>query len=209
MTDIWAAVDRLTNPIRERIERDGGRLEWITLPSLYDQLAEAVQNGAGSQARGVQASRPPLDAIALSLLVDIDGTIREACRDRDVKRAFDTHRDLRGLASSLLRESEGDELDWWTGKLGEWAGEIRAVISSDPDRPTRLHSIPCPACRATHVTERDGTDHVRRPAIVVSWANGYVRAVECRMCGAVWFRGADLEKLADDLITFRDARDSA
>lgn len=199
--DLWSAVDGLTNPRRERVDRDNGRGEWITLPSLFDQLTEAVQSGPGSGGHGRQGSRPPLDVECVSLLLDIAGAVADACRGLELKRTFDTPEDLRSVVSRLIREPDsGDEQDWWVTQIRAWCGQIRATISSDPDRPWELHDVPCPECGARTTHSNNDTERVRRPAITVWWSRGYVRAVECRVCTAVWYRGTDLETLVERML---------
>lgn len=207
--DLWQAVDRLTNPYRQRLERDNGTHEWVSMSSLFDQLSDAVQTGAGTQAHGVQGSKPPLDTACLSLLIEIAEAVADACRSLTVRRSFDTPTDLRAVVSEMGRRTDdGDEQDWWVGQLNSWCGQIRAAISSDPDRPWQLHNVACPDCAARTVPVADAGETVRRSAVLVTWSRGYVRAVECRACGAVWYRGADLDRLVEQMMGRRDTPDS-
>lgn len=207
MSGLWQAVDRLTSPTREKLERDQGATQWVRLPSLFDQLVEAVQSGRGSEGHGRQASRPPLDIACVSLLIEIAEAVADAMRSYERNRTFHTPTDLRSVASSVVADPDGDQ-DWWTEQIQSWCGQIRAVISNDVDRPWHLHGVACPECAAIHVTNPEDGELVRRPAVVVTWARGYVRAVECRMCGAVWYRGSDLERLVEK-ITARHANPDA
>lgn len=208
--DLWLATDRLTNSYRQRLERDHGQQEWVRMASLLDQLTEAVQSGAGSrEGSGVEGSRAPLDVACLSLLFDITETIRDAMRSFDVKRTFDTGRDLRALVSRLTREPDSDEeQEWWVGRVNGWCGQIKATISSDPDRPWQLHNVPCPECRAKTVTVAEDGEEVRKAAVLVTWSRELVRAVECRACGAVWYRGTDLETLVERMLARHDTPSS-
>jgi hypothetical protein len=198
--DLWSAVDLLTKPHRQRLERDNGSTEWVEIGSLLDQLTEAVQSGSGESGRGVQGSRPPLDVACVSLLIDIAEAVREACRGFDIKRQFDTAKDLRRLASRLVAEQDNDdEIDWWVDALHGWCRHIRSAISIDPDRSWRLHGVPCPDCRTMHILENDDGQAVRRPAIHVIWASGLVRAIQCQACEATWYRGTSLDALVGQI----------
>lgn len=197
---LWAAVDRLTKPTREKLERDGDRFEWMHMPSLFDQLAEAVQSGAGGMGHGKQQSRPPLDIACMSLLLEIADTVADACRSYSLKRTFDTPKDLRQVASQLLRVGDEDLTSWWTDQLRSWCGQIKAAISCDPDRSWRLHGLACPECGADSIPERTPDGTMRTPAIEVVWRAGLVRAVACRMCGATWMRGEGLDTLAERVL---------
>jgi hypothetical protein len=181
------------------LERDNGRSEWVTLPSLLDQLAEAVQTGRGGNGRGKQGSRPPLDIAAMSLLIEIAGTTRDALRGYAIKRSGDTPRDIRALASQLLRVADDTLTQAWIGQIQHWAGQIRATISNDQDRPWHLHGLPCPECKATSVPNPNG-EGGRLAAVTATWSRGYVRAVECHMCGWCVFRGGELDTYAQTLI---------
>jgi hypothetical protein len=206
--ELWAAVDGLTRPVRQRLERDGGGSEWANMPSLLAQLIEAVQTGAGGSGKGKQESRPPLDIACMSLLLEIAGDIAEACRSFDIKRDFDIEKDLRHLASAVTAVPDnGDEIDWWTERVRRWCGQIRATISSDPDRSWRLHGVPCPDCGTKHVTEQQNGETLRTPVIQVKWVRGLVRYIQCQACEAVWYRGADLEQLAERLLARATTRE--
>lgn len=199
--ELWGAVDGLTKPYRQRLERDGGATEWVQVGSLLEQLTEAVQSGAGDSGPGVQGSRPPLDVACVSLLIEISDAVRDGCRGFDIKRRFDTAADLRQLASRLTREQDNtDEIAWWVEALRGWCSRIRATISSDPDRSWRLHGIPCPDCSTRYVHEWDDGQKLRRPAIHVIWSNGLVRAIQCNACAATWYRGTDLDDLCARLL---------
>jgi hypothetical protein len=168
------------------------------MPSLLQQLAEAVVSGAGGHGRGKQGSRPPLDIAAMSLMLEIVSCVREALIGFDRKPDPDTGESVRDLASELLRHpDEADAVDWWTSQFRSWGGQIRAAISSDPDRPTRLWGVACPECSVKFIPEiRDG-EQVKRPAVFVHWNRKLLQAIECSACTASWFRGEQLDQLVD------------
>jgi hypothetical protein len=133
---LWGAVARLTERPRTRLERDGGKGEWVTVDSLFEQLIEAMESGAGNgRGHSKPGSRPPCDATAMSLLIEIAEAVRDACIGLELKRRHDTPDDLRQICSRLIQlaPTEGqDEIDWWTAKIGEWCAQIRITISNDP-----------------------------------------------------------------------------
>src|SRR6266704_3766160 len=108
--DLWAACDRLTNPTRERLTLDTGTV-WITLPSLWAQLHEAIESGAGLQTGGRgQQSKPPCDSTALSLLIEIATAVRDGCHAARIRRTRDVPKDLRQIVSDVIRRGDQDAL---------------------------------------------------------------------------------------------------
>jgi hypothetical protein len=197
---LWGAVARLTERPRTRLERDGGKGEWVTVDSLFEQLIEAMESGAGNgRGHSKPGSRPPCDTTAMSLLIEIAEAVRDACIGLELKRRHDTPDDLRQVCSRIvsLAVTEGnDELDWWTAKISEWCAQIRITISNDPDRTWRLNGFPCPDCGADAKIEiRDGY-HYRVPVIEVMWRDGLVRAVTCTVCTFTAMRGSEFDEIA-------------
>lgn len=193
--DLWGAADRLTKPTRTKLIRDDGASESVELPSLLDQLVEAMESGTETgTAHGVPASRPPTDAAALSLLIEIAGTIRDACRQRRIKRSFDDAKDLRALVSAINTEGQPDRIDACARLVGSWCGRIKATISSDPDRTWRMHGAACRVCRSTSVPvfEDDGSE-ARQPALIVHSQDGRIERISCDFCGSVLSSDAMLD----------------
>lgn len=103
---LWADVQRLTRPRRERLRRDvpGTRkttTEWVQVDSLLDQLEEMLgstttSDGAPSKSTG---SPSPLDVHAASLLHDMSRTViaelrRRGATPRAAERQTVTYRPL-------------------------------------------------------------------------------------------------------------------
>lgn len=184
--DLWDATDRLTQPTYTRLVRDNGHAERVRLDSLLDQLVEAMNSGETGGAHGVPASKPPVDAAALSLLVDITNTVRDALRDRGIKRTFRLGDDLRALTSAVNTQGDPARIAACTRLGRSWAAQIKATISNDPDRTWRLHGAACRVCAATTVPvfADDGTE-TRQPALIVHSEDGRIESIECGFCGSL------------------------
>ena len=190
--DLWDAVDRLTRPTTIRLLRDDGATERVQVPSLLDQLTEALDGGETGGARGVPSSRPPTDAAALSLLIEIAGTVRDACRERGIKRKLDTDRDLRQLVSAVNRDGDPAVITACTDLVHSWCARIKATISNDPDRTWRMHGAACRVCSSTTIPvwDTDGTE-TRQPALIVHSTDGRIDRIDCGFCGST-LTGPDL-----------------
>lgn len=199
--DMWKAIDHLTNTSTVRLARDSGNYERVTLPSLFDQLVEAMESGAGQQTGRMQESKPPLDAAALSLLIEIAEHIRTGCWNWRIKRKFDSPLDLRAFASTVVRDGTPEEVDIVARKVRSWCGQIRATISSDPDRTWRMHGAHCRTCQASTVVVylEDGTE-TRQPALIVHSEDGTIQKVECAFCGST-LAGPELTEIVRDTLT--------
>jgi len=207
--DLWDAADALTQPTRQRLIRDHGPTEWIVLPSLFDQLVEAIDSGRGGAGHGKQTSKPPLDAQALSLLIEIAEHIRSGCWNWRVKRTFDNPRDLRQIVSAVIRHNQPTEIAATHKQIRGWASKIRTLISSDPDRTWRMHSAACRVCGSVSVPvfADDGTQ-TRQPALAVHSADGVIDHIECGFCGSI-LTGPDLAAIVTDTLRAQRRADEA
>lgn len=248
-TTVWAAVDKLTNPTRQRLHRAGN--EWLDelatptdgacsvpayraatthhaeIPSLWDQSTMALYGAEIAPGRG---SKPLRERSLADLdLMEIRALIRDTARDhleawgepverRDYPTAFDgTH--IRHFASLALTKTSNptrcsicrstEDIPWWTYRFEQWGRLLETYLRAVEvqGRPIRLRNSPCPDCGTRQVTvnqegqvtqERD-PDNMVVPALVIDFRDGYVRAASCSMCGSAWFRGPDLEQLAEVL----------
>lgn len=183
--DHWDAADALTKPGTRRLVRDNGHTERVTLPSLLDQLVEAMESGAGQKTGRMQASKPPLDTACMSLLFTITDTVRDGLRQRKIKRTFQLADDLRALVSAVNTEGDTARIDQCARMLRSWAGQIRATISNDPDRTWRMHGAACRVCGSTSVPvfDEDG-DQTHQPALIVHSNDGVIDLIRCDFCGS-------------------------
>ncbi|HEX5347830.1 MAG TPA: hypothetical protein VFW64_12150 [Pseudonocardiaceae bacterium] len=198
--DLWRAADRITNPTRERLHRDHGPGEWVVLPSLYAQLVDAIESGAGEKVGGVQQSKPPLDSSALSLLIEIATGVRDGCLDAGIKRTRDVPADIRQIVSHVVRTVDQAVMAKTLDTLRSWAGRIRATISNDPDRTWRMHGAACRVCASTSVPvfDDDGAE-TRQPALIVHSEDGVIDRIECGFCASV-LTGPDLTRILYDTL---------
>lgn len=220
--DLWHTFDDLTRPKTVRLarrdcdwlaeihtQRDGAcsvaryhaaTSERVVLPSLFDQLIAAVESGAGGRAHGVQESKPPLDAAALALLIDIADHVRSGCWNWRIKRQHDTPKDLKAVVSAVIGNRNPREIDQTVRKIRSWVSQIKATISSEADRTWRMHGAACTVCGSTTVPAwlDDGTE-TRQPALIVHSDDGVIGKVECGFCGSI-LTGDDLTAMVRDAL---------
>ena len=198
--DLWNAVDALTSPTRVRLPRDDQPGEWVTLPSLWCQLADAVDSSTGRGARGAQRSRPPCNAEALSLLLEIATAVRDGCYRARLKLTRDVPRDLRQIVSYVNRQADPAALTQSHVLIRSWVAEVRLTISNDPDRSWRMHGAACRTCGCTTVAVWDKAgEETHQPALIVHSEDGVVDMIECGFCGSV-LTGDDLTQLLYDTL---------
>jgi hypothetical protein len=196
--DLWDAADRLTQPGSTRLVRDDGHTERHPLPSLFAQLVDAMESGAGQKTGSAFGSKPPLDAAALSLLIEIAEHVRDGCLDRGIKRRHDTPLDLRQLVSAINTEGDGQRIDRCARLVQSWCARIVATIASDPDRTWRMHNAACRVCSSTSVPVfGDDGSETRQPALIVHSADGRIDSIVCGFCGSV-LTGPDLTAILLD-----------
>jgi hypothetical protein len=189
--DLWTTLNTLIGKRGDNIVSDATNTQ---LPSLWRQLTDTVQSGRGAPSRSSQESKPPLDLAALNLMILIADQIGLACHTMRIPRTFDAPEDLRQVIRHITEGGgDPDTLRQWDRALTSWAQRIRVITMNDPDRPTRLHGASCKNCGAITVHERDPDGAtLNQPALMVTWQDGLVRAVECRSCGTAWFRGSGM-----------------
>jgi len=199
--DLWAVCDRLTNPTRIRLSRDFDiPPEWVTMPSLWTQLYEAIESGAGLQTGGRgQQSKPPCDSAALSLLLEIATDVRNGCLNARIERSRDVPRDLRSLVSHVNASADPAALTMWHTLIRSWVARVRVTISNDPDRTWRMHGAACQVCSSTTVPVWEDGEETRQPALIVHSEAGVIDAVSCDFCGST-LNGDDLTQLLYDTL---------
>jgi hypothetical protein len=184
---------------------------WATIPSLWDQSTIALNGGETQIGQGSKPlrERSVADLHLLELRADIRETVRDALETlaADFTTAAARNRpftitELRTLASTVAAK-QPDRLAWWTYLVTSWCNRLTAYLNTAEHeaRPIYLRNSRCPLCRVGQVILDKDADGERKivPAIVIDFRDGHVRAATCQACTATWFRGGDLEKLADDL----------
>ncbi len=198
--DLWAVCDRLTNPTRIRLTRDFDiPPEWVTMPSLWTQLHEAIESGAGLQTGGRgQQSKPPCDSTSLSLLLEIATDVRNGCLNARIKRSRDVPRDLRSLVSHVNASADPAALTMWHTLIRSWVSRVRVTISNDPDRTWPMRGA-CRVCSSQTVPVWEDGEELRVPALSVHSEGGVINRIECRFCGST-LNGDDLTQLLYDTL---------
>ena len=212
MQDLQPLLEAFIDHIRIRIRRDDSA-EWTTLPSLWEQLNSSAGWSGGNSGGGAFGSRPVISTNTVSLVMEITAAITEAASDygRIIKTngQRDYPAELRAIAVSI----PSDETNaWWAEKIKHWTEQTRAALGLNPRLPTSARGIACPACKAIYVEHGSNDQVVRSPALTITWAipdgegNDYhedheykIRAVECRACLAVWWKGPALDEFATEM----------
>jgi hypothetical protein len=201
---LWDAADAITNPTRIRLQRDVGPGEWVTLPSLWLQLVDAIDKDTMDGGNGKQQSRPPLNTAALSLLLEISTGVRDWMLDAGLKRTRDVPKDLRSIVSHVIATTEQKAMGTTLETLRRWRSRVKATISNDPDRTWRMHGAACRVCSSTSVPvfDDDGTE-TRQPALIVHSEDGVIDRIECAFCSSI-LTGPDLTAILYDTLKRAD-----
>lgn len=183
--DIRAAVAELTAPVVHhipQIDDDGTRLRTHTtwLPSLLDQLEQAVTSTMGGQGNGstLKHARQILDSEALHMFLRIKSQINDWCHTVGIRAGKDAAENLM-LWSDAVDIEDGS---FYTHTMRGWVAQIRLKLDP-PKRRQILH--PCVVCEATVWVDEDGETHPHPLEAAYRPGEGEVR-VMCRSCKTVW-----------------------
>jgi hypothetical protein len=202
--DLHEAVSLLTEPRRVRLLRDTGS-DWATIPSLWQQLADAMSHGGEQGGRSVPSSRLPFDVDVRDLRADIADTVVDALRSYELAARKDLPADLRQLAAHIASLADLDLAAWWQYRVKSWCRMASNALALDiKSQPRRIRDTDCPSCGASHVTLDGAEGPERHPALLIDFHDGMVRAAECGVCGQQWGRWM-MNDLAEHLAMMRDA----
>jgi len=170
-------IERARTAIDEVVDRHRSRVTALTtttarLPSLLDQLHDAVTsaNGVGNGSRGPH--RSPLNSTAVEVLTDIRRTVV----DPDADEPQQLH-----VALAAWRPADVDAA---AEKAERWVIDARAIVS--PARWTEA-ARPCPNCGTRHVFVTEDGQRIRKAAIQVNLTEGYAACI-AHSCSAWWDR---------------------
>lgn len=193
MTDeLLEAVDALTKPDKSKVMQQNKAgiscLSPVELPSLLEQLEEAIRSDLGSTARGASLAheRSILDADALFRFMVITSQIKEWCRIVGITPDRSAGENLRAwYVATLSRQLDDAGAEFYVSKMRQWANLIRAKL--DPARERELPDA-CPTCGAREWW-RDGEKYFH-PLVIRYRPTGpdmvqQARAM-CRACEQVW-----------------------
>lgn len=210
--DLHRAVDALIQGDRIQITREDHTTEYKPVPSLWQQLEDAVPY-SGSGGSAVAKSKPPITTGVVALLIEITDAATEGANDLVGENRRNTPANLRAVAASLAGANDIDLTAWWTEKVREWVRKSRELLRLDPDRPRYARGTRCPQCSAKSVSTTVDGETVRTPALAINWSapeghqtkhtsdhDWHVRAIECKACESVWWRGDDLDQLVQDMM---------
>jgi hypothetical protein len=218
--DLHRAVDALIQGERMKITREDSTTEYKSVPSLWEQLEGAVPY-SGNGGSAVAKSKPPITTGVVALLIEITDAAIEGVNELAGENRRTTPANLRAIAAALAGKNEPDVTAWWTEKIREWVRSARGLLRLDPDRPRYARGTRCPQCGSKTVTSTIDGENVRTPALAINWAapeghttthtndhDWHVRAIECKACDSVWWRGADLDQLVQDMLRANLSRET-
>lgn len=200
---IWRPVDELTLQSKRAIIRLDGSTTWAVVPSLWDQSSEALFGNNRSEAmrQSNAGERLPIDVTLMEIRSVIAETTRAELAQRRIHPRglrlgftppFEVN-EIRQLASTLL--AQPDLADEFERRFSSWARMLATYLQAYDRTPhaVTLRNSPCPSCGIAQVIV---DDDLVQPAILIDFHDGKVRAAQCRACGALWWRGPQLEQLA-------------
>lgn len=219
--DLHRAIDDLVTPGRIKLHReDTGATEWQTVPSLWVQLEGAVAY-SGNGGSAVAKSKPPITTGVVALIIEISTATTETATELAGESRRNVPANLRAIAATFVGKPDIDLLDWWVTSVKDWVRQARVLLRLDPDRPKWARGTRCPDCGADTATAQQDGETVRTPALSISWSapegsrdqhhadsEWHVRAIECRACSAVWWRGADLDQLVTDMLLANQTKET-
>lgn len=217
--DLHRAVDDLIQRQRVKLRREGtDKPTWQILPSLWEQLETSTMWAGGGQGGGGFGGRPVISTGVVSLMIEAAQAAAEAALDHVQGSRGSFPANLRAVVAAIPA-NDSDQIAWWHESVSGWVRRARVELRLDPVRPQWARGVVCPECGADSAqAARDG-EQVRTPALAISWARPdgdehraddawTVRAVECRSCGACWWRGPDLDALVADMLAANLTRET-
>lgn len=204
------AIDDLVMPRRILLFQDeNGQNIRGDVPSLIQQLENSTGRASGAERGGKMQSRPPISIGVHDLLNEISHTCKTDIRQRGGQPAATIEANLRRIAADRANQpTDSDDTQTWIRRADRWAAKARAALGLEPKYPQGLRGVPCPECGTDYITSTDDTgEQTRILALQFAWADPpehnidqlaedrRIRAVECAMCGRVWWSGPQLWQL--------------
>lgn len=221
-TALYAALDALTRPTSRPIDR--APLEWLgdgrgtfcrvtdyrasilatgRIPSLWQQAEWALtgaEAGDGSGGKTPSRERTPADLDLMETMLTIRESMAWQLKGRRINPKPTMPEQMRQLAT-FIAGHEPQHVDWWTYRLTAWARMLTAhlnAIDAAP-KPVYLRGAACPLCRCRTVTVERDDQRIVVPALKVEFAQSLIHYTNCGACGSTWFRGEQMNRLADKL----------
>lgn len=169
------AIDELVHTKRHSIRIEGGRIKRVRLPSLYQQVADAVQAHRGGSGGG-WSQQLPFWADAMVLLDRIDSEVVRMWPHPHRWSGWTVQR-LQVLREQKWRPQDCGLMLTYAAKLDEFAKRSEALFAP---KPIPLPD-PCPECGEKTVYRDQDGEEVRSPALQIT-ENG----ATCGACRANW-----------------------
>lgn len=169
------SIDELVHTRRHTIRLEGGRLRRVRLPSLYQQVVEAVQShraGGG----GKWAGQFPFWADALVLLGEIDAEVVRMHPHPHQWQGWTVQR-LAAVSERKWRPQDCKQMLGYAEKLSTFSKRAEALFAP---KPIPLPDA-CPECGEKTVYRNQDGEEVRTPALQIT-ENG----ATCGACRANW-----------------------
>ena len=189
------AVDALTKPVWSKVIQEdmlmpsGTKTVRIQLPSLLEQLDEAIRATVGGGGGSLPSELNLIDSDALYRMIKISSMIEDWARAAGaevVKR--DAGKTLRNwYVSYSVKLSSMESERFYVGKLESWAHQIEAKLD-----PPRIKDLPdaCPVCGAVTWWLASTKAEYPRPLVIEYKPTGPNMLQEarafCRSCETVW-----------------------
>lgn len=210
----WSDIDRLTTANHKIVHRDKGT-EVLTSSGLIQQLRGAVAEGReGGGASSAFGSRPPIDASAQDLMLEITGQAREAHeaalgRASGLK-AVESHIRLWAAAVNettvvtvtARRQYPDEKVDEWRKQGSDRPAVYSEILQLEAWRlvkhwigrvegffypPDTLEiQAPCPSCEDRFIYRQTDGQTVQSAAMVFVREEGEIVHAKCLSCSLTW-----------------------
>jgi hypothetical protein len=200
---------------------DMATLAYGKVPCLWAEANWAVygsEAGDGSGGRSPLRERTPADVDLMETLLTIRESLGWQLPGRSVRwRKPGNIPDMMRQFAAHIVTHEPQHVEWWAFRFGQWARLLHNHLNALDNGPKPMHirGASCPLCRCgqVFVTEhpdggrtyepandfRKDSDRKVEPALRIDFSGGYSRCVTCLACGHAWFRGVEMEGLANVL----------
>ncbi|NKY60380.1 DUF7341 domain-containing protein [Nocardia flavorosea] len=178
------AVHLLVGLRADSIERDDFMREHVILDSLYQELQElrfGEKQGSESVRRATHGSAAPGNVSAISLLDDIDRTVRSWWPNVDSAEHQPTVARLYTLCDWPWTPDELADLKRMTRTVEQWVERANSMLAPDQRHTYELRAA-CPSCGETYLSVDDGAGEMVRKYVLQASQS----SAECLACGMNW-----------------------
>ncbi len=172
VNELRTAIDRLIKPTTSYINN-----QYIEIPSLYQQIINALAGEQGAGANGVAKSRPPFWSDAAEKKIEFDKIIEFNLPNFSGARPVAAR--LQALAEHDWTVEQFRDVRRITGILSAWVDDFDALL----EHRHVLHiSAACPACQTATVERYSTSGELVRDTALIANEFGAV----CQECGYAW-----------------------